>query len=383
MDAQRAPQIASLTPLRGVAALFVVAFHLQFWIPNLQYPATAPAFLLGYVWVDFFFLLSGFVISHVYGGWLAGGIRAFPYARFLYARWCRVYPLHFAVLAALVIFELVQAGLLALGRLPGFEPFAAGNPVSGIFTHLLLVNGWNLHDRLTWNFPAWSISAEVVAYLAFPVLWVWLRGRSAPVSWLAFALLLAALDALARTNGGRLAIHHDYGVVRCLLEFPMGILVYEAYRSGRLVRWLSTDAAFGVALAWVVLLMTTLARDILIVPGFALLLLAAAHNQGLASRLLASRPLVHLGDVSYSIYMVNVPVIIGFRALWLAATGESFGAGFGVGEAWAAWVAAVAVVIAVSTATHRYVEVPARAALRRRITRPPPSRPVQWAVREA
>jgi len=364
MDARRAPQIPSLTPLRGVAALFVVAFHLQFWIPNLRYPSTMPAFLLGYLWVDFFFLLSGFVIAHVYGSWLTHGLRSFPYVRFLYARLCRVYPLHAAVLAAMVGFELVQVGLRSFGRLPGFEPFTDANPVSGIFTHLLLINGWNLHDRLLWNFPAWSISAELTAYLAFPVLWLLLSRLSAVLSWLAFALLLAALNALALGNGGRLAIHHDYGAVRCLLEFSIGILVYRAYRSDRCLRWLRSDAAFALALAWILSLMAILARDILIVPGFALLLLVAAHNTGLASRVLNSRPLLHLGDVSYSIYMVNVPIFLAFRTLWLAATGERFGTGLGLAEAWAAWAAGVAVVIAVSTATHRYVEVPARMALR-------------------
>jgi peptidoglycan/LPS O-acetylase OafA/YrhL len=70
-------QIPSLTPLRGLAALFVVAFHLQFFIPNLHYEATVPAFLLGYVWVDFFFVLSGFIIAHVYGRGLEDGIRGF------------------------------------------------------------------------------------------------------------------------------------------------------------------------------------------------------------------------------------------------------------------------------------------------------------------
>jgi peptidoglycan/LPS O-acetylase OafA/YrhL len=365
MDRDRSSHIPSLTPLRGIAALFVVAFHLQFWVPNLGYLSTAPAFLLGYLWVDFFFLLSGFVISHAYGGWLTGGLRSFPHARFLYVRLSRVYPLHVAMLATLVGFELVQIGLHSLGRLPGFEPFTGARTVPGILSNLLLINGWNLHDRLVWNFPAWSISAELAAYIAFPVIWLCLRALPAAFSWLAFTLLLAALNALALTNGGRLAIHYDYGVVRCLLEFSMGVLVYRAYRSRQLVRWLRTDVAFMLAMGWILALMATLARDVLIIPGFALLLLVAAHNTGIASRVLNSRPLTHLGDVSYSVYMVNVPIIIVFVTLWRAVTGERFGVGFDSVDAWAAWGAAVALVIAVATATHRHVEVPARASLRR------------------
>ena len=359
-------QIPSLTPLRGLAALFVVAFHLQFFLPNLHYEATVPAFLMGYVWVDFFFVLSGFIIAHVYGRGLEDGIRGFRYGSFLYARWTRVYPLHFAVVLAFVAFEFVQMGLHhGLGLLPGLDAFAGNHAVSGIFSQLFLVNSIGLHDHLMWNYPSWSISAEFFAYLAFPLLFVALNRRSAAVSWLAFSILLGLLNLLALSNGGRLALHHDFGAVRCLLEFSIGILTYQAYRSEQLRRWIASDAAFLTVFGLILIGMMTYVRDILLIPAFVILILSAARNEGTVARLLATRSLTHLGNISYSIYMVNILLFEIANTVSKVVTGARFGKDFGIGESWLAWIVAMALVIAVSTWTHRTVERSAQIYLRR------------------
>jgi peptidoglycan/LPS O-acetylase OafA/YrhL len=361
-----AREIPSLTPLRGVAALFVVAFHLRFYVPNLGYEEVAPLFLFGYLWVDFFFVLSGFIILHVYGADLARGFSEFPYARFLYLRWCRIYPLHAAILALFVACELLFWALHSgAGLVPEFAPFSETHTLSGVASHLLLVSSLNVHDTLMWNYAAWSISAEWVAYLAFPLLAVALSGRSRAVGWLAFSLLLAGLDLLARSNGGRLALHHHWGAVRCLLEFSIGLLVYQAYRASdhRLVK---SDAAFLAALAWILYAMNHYVRDVLIVPGFALLVLCAARNQGFVARALASRPLRHLGEISYSIYMVNILIFQIALFAWSAIAGSPFGQGFTRSEAWSAWFTAMGVVVLVAHVTHRWIEQPTRAWLRRR-----------------
>jgi peptidoglycan/LPS O-acetylase OafA/YrhL len=358
-------QIPSLTPLRGLAALFVVAFHLQFFIPNLHYEATIPAFLMGYLWVDFFFVLSGFIIAHVYGQWLEDGVRGFRYRSFLYARWTRIYPLHFTVVLAFVAFEFFQMGLhQGLGVLPGLQAFSESHAVSGVFSQLFLVNSIGLHDKLMWNFASWSISAEFFAYLAFPVLFVALSRRSAAVSWLAFSILLGLLNFLALTNGGRLALHHDFGAVRCLLEFSIGILTYQAYRSQRMRQWLASDAAFIAVLGLILVGMMTYVRDVLLIPAFAALVLTTAHNEGTIARVLANRALVHLGKISYSVYMVNILL---FEIINVAAklmTGARFGKDLGTGYSWLAWFAAMGLVVTVASWTHRHIERRAEAYLR-------------------
>jgi peptidoglycan/LPS O-acetylase OafA/YrhL len=366
--AQAAPEkIPSLTPVRGIAALLVVAFHLRFYIPNLQYEVVFPAFHMGYLWVDFFFILSGFILSHVYGRQLQRGLGKIRYASFLYLRWCRIYPLHFAVLLGFVIFEFVQIALHSgFGLLPAFQAFSGSHSIPGIFSHLLLINTLNVHDILLWNFPAWSISAEFVAYIAFPVLFVVFR-RLAPLqSWLAFSILLYLLNLLALSNGGRLALHHDYGAVRCLLEFSVGIFVYRAYVSGRFVALMQRDSSFALIACWILFAMTTFARDILIVTAFAALVLLTARNTGRISRVLASRPLIHLGEISYSIYMVNILLFQILEAAWTLLHGGKFGSDFSLAESWIAWLVAMGLVVAVANWSYRAIECRARIYFRRR-----------------
>jgi peptidoglycan/LPS O-acetylase OafA/YrhL len=222
-----------------------------------------------------------------------------------------------------------------------------------------------MHDQLLWNFPAWSISAEWIAYLAFPLLALALQRRPALVSWLGFVCLVGLLNLLALTNGGRLALHHDWGAVRCLLEFSMGILVYEAYRRSRLDVVLRSDAAFALTLSWILFAMGHFVRDILIVPWFALLVLCAARNDGLVKRVFARRTLRHLGEISYSIYMVNILLFQIVHFVWFAAGWGPFGAKLSLVAAWGVWLAAMGIVVVIAHASHRWIEKPSRSWLRR------------------
>jgi len=193
-----------------------------------------------------------------------------------------------------------------------------------------------------------------------------LQRRPPLVAGFSFVALLGLLNLLALTNGGRLALHHDWGAVRCLLEFSLGILVYEAHRRGGLERVLRNDASFTLILLGILFGMSRGVRDILIVPGFAALVLCAARNDGRVARLFAQRALHHLGEISYSIYMVNILVFQVVHFAWAAAGRGLFSAQFSLGESWLAWLGAMALVVATAHTSHRWIERPARAWLRRR-----------------
>jgi peptidoglycan/LPS O-acetylase OafA/YrhL len=120
-------------------------------------------FMVAHTWhfnlfVDLFFVVSGFVIARQYFGRVndAGSI-----GRFLWRRLARIYPLHLATLA----FYLALAGALHFGAARTDNP--ARYPLSDLPAQFLLLHAF-VGERLTFNFPSWSLSAEMFCYLLFP-----------------------------------------------------------------------------------------------------------------------------------------------------------------------------------------------------------------------
>ena len=215
-DARRAvPELRALTGARGIAAWLVVLFHLRLSIAGL--PGWAGAVLAqGYLAVDFFFLLSGFVLWLNYAPRLrAGGIAAVP--GFLRRRIARIWPLHLFILGGALALALM---LRATGRAtPQF-------PMAELPLHILLVQNWGFTRALAWNDPAWSISCEFAAYLLFPAIAMAVDWRRLPVAarLAVLAAMFAALDAIL-TRAGATTLGDDIprlGLVRCLIEFAAG-----------------------------------------------------------------------------------------------------------------------------------------------------------------
>ena len=163
-------QLPSLTPLRGIAALWVVLYHYcgtaQFF-PNLDITPHSYLISKGYLAVDMFFMLSGFVMAHVY-------YRAFSesvgqhYRGFLVARIARLYPLHVFILSLFIATAAASQFMTGIATgsfdsMPLTGPRSLGAIVANIFMLQGLAAG-----QLSWNYPAWSISVEFIAYLALP-----------------------------------------------------------------------------------------------------------------------------------------------------------------------------------------------------------------------
>lgn len=341
----------ALTGLRGVAALMVCVHHVVKYLGPPPSPAQALA-LRCYLMVDMFFVLSGFVMALAYEGWFAGGFRVETYARFLWRRFARLWPLHAFILVALLVEPALAGRLWAQWRV------AAVN--------LAMVQGWGVSRTL--NGPSWSLSAEWCAYAAFPVLsGLVLRGgraRAVAAAVAAAALLILAAH-LGRTElgglyrfvrRGPLDLYDNYSllpVMRCLGGFTLGLVARRVMRSGALAEGLAHPVwAWGAG----VLLAGGLAfgmPDWVAYPLLVLLVAALWAGEAGLSRLLA-RPGPHrLGAWSYALYLVHVPVIehwamLGPRVPPLAAG-----------------VALIAISLALAGVLHRVVEVPARRALRR------------------
>ncbi|GAA5055793.1 acyltransferase [Erythrobacter westpacificensis] len=341
----RIPHLAALTGLRGIAAWWVVFYHARLSLTEWMPEAGTAIAASGYLAVDLFFMLSGFVMWLNYGERLrregAAGAPAFWWRRF-----ARIWPLHAAVLGAMVAFALV---LLATGR------DMANYPLAELPLHVLLVQNWGLTPELTWNHPAWSISTEVGAYLIFPLAAVAVRwGAMRP--WALVAGVIVAALALhgvftlagAETLGEQIT---RLGLVRCIVQFGIGMMLANLWAvwSGR---GAIAAACAGASALCLVALWLFEGMDTLLVPlAFAALLLALALDEGPAARLLSTRPLVWLGDVSYATYLVHFPLLI---ALKLLAVDESLQIGP------AAFAAYLLILLALSGGLYRWLEKPAQ-----------------------
>ena len=314
--------LPSLTPLRGLAAAWVVIYHYNIWAPNAHLDAHSPIIGKGYLAVDLFFMISGFVMSHVYHQDFLRDFRG-NFFRFMGARIARLYPLHILILLLFLATALSSrtADYVATGDFSPI-PLTGARSISAFFANLLMLQGVKASE-LSWNYPAWSISVEFIAYLLFPLL--------LPIIWEASPRLKAGLAAvLLGLLSYLMLLTNDYfnqwdgptTLLRCLPEFILGMLMYSLYRSGRLHRWMTTDAAAIGLLAGLFVLLQIGNSDFLTVVVFALLILAAVANDGRVTRLVNAKPLLWLGGLSYSLYLAHGLVQFGATRL-LTAEGVS------------------------------------------------------------
>jgi peptidoglycan/LPS O-acetylase OafA/YrhL len=352
MSARPEP-LHQLTGLRAIAATWVLAFHLlgpaRALFPAIG--ASAPVVEAGYLGVDVFFVLSGFVLAHAYARTLRFEPRAL--ASFLWARVARVWPLH-----AAVTMSLVAAALAA--TLLHFRAFAQSPLFRGdeLVAQLALVHAWGGH-REAWNVPSWSVSAEWLAYLAFPLLCLavarvrrpWILGALAGLVVGAFALYVRVAHA------GSLDLTYSGAPARIAAGFTIGVLLERASRVARTeMRDPTLLGALGFVLAGVVLRV-----DAWILAPIAIFVVGLARSRGRIARALSAKPLLWLGERSYSLYLVHGPVMLVARGLFPIERALGWSAVARVG-----WlVGIIAVSVALSALALRFVEEPARASLRR------------------
>jgi peptidoglycan/LPS O-acetylase OafA/YrhL len=367
-------RVPGLTALRGIAALCVLLHHFT----GFLLPATGEAlarwtgcFARSYLWVDFFFLLSGFLLAHLYRDHVGFGKPFRAYGAFLRARLARIYPLHLVTLLAtvalalaMVAAEIRNAGIDAYVANHRAGSFYGNDSVPGLVRHLLLLQTLNAGGYTDWNGPAWSIGAEWIAYVLFPVL-VLPAVRWPRAAVLAVAPAAAAgVVALAAAFDGSLDVAGLYGTARCLCEFAIGVALAELHRARFAARVLRSDAALAAAAVAVVAVLHLDVAAPWALPAFAALLLAAANGRGTLVRALESRPALWLGAISYSVYMIHWPLLSGARWLWNGLRGEELGASWSLATSFAVVAAAVAAVLLLGTAVYRWFELPWRRRLR-------------------
>lgn len=365
----KSPYLTSLTAMRGIAALMVVVYHFsKIVLDDELLPRTQSSFVQkSYLMVDFFFILSGFIMAYVYGTWFVKKCNAHALRQFFVARFARLYPLHLFTLGWCVLLKIL---LQVSGAMPGLAPkLQEMYNFKALPAHLLLLNAFIPGAWFTFNVPSWSVSAEWYTYLVFPLL-AWLAARQGMLLKIVLVVLLyTAYWGIIQYAG------HNYdlnvtaygGVMRCLVGFCVGMITFAGYTALR--QWNGMKRSVWLMLAGAITLwgMHAGVSDMFIVAMFPVLIFLAARNTGAMARLLNRRFFQMIGEQSYSIYMIHVPLMSSFLVGWLVfRTEKSVGVdnasalALSPAIAWSACLAYALLVLVLSTLTFRYIEKPMR-----------------------
>jgi len=293
-------EIRPLTGIRGFAAVWIVLYHFYAsWgilLPSLQAGVSLAS--RGYLGVDLFFILSGFILSYVYG---AGDANArfgpADYGRFLWFRLARVLPNHIATLAILAM-------LVAAAPLVGIA-VQGDYPLSGLPFQVTMIHAWPFVHGGAWNYPSWALSAEWFAYLCiFPAVWHLLRLRfgataSLVIGYAVLALWLFVLSAIP--------VPSWFPLLQVSCEFIAGGMFYCAYSQGSRVmgacqRCASALFVMVLGISWFYPANGRFASPIIVLL-FPALLLGLTSGTSRLSRLLGSWPALWFGRMSYALYM--------------------------------------------------------------------------------
>lgn len=343
-------RFVALDGLRGAAALIVAIGH---------YAGGFPAYLA----VDFFLVLSGFVLAYRY---LHSGRTGF--AEFIIARLARLYPLHLLTL-------LVFAGVFVL-RFRELPQYVDGTGYTFALNLLLLQNVGLASAELTWNAPSWSISVEFwvnVLFFAFvstrTPTWLLLL-----VSVLCFGLIAIETGALAVSLPNYCDVLNS-GIVRGVASFLLGVVAYRVHASARSVGgWKSVRGWRAMSLAAAAALMLVPRpgmewMDFLAPPIFFATVVLFSARQGTASPW--SKRAAYLGEISYSIYLIHYPLVQLMRFAIEIIKHKRWDDGWGqiVVDPFLGLVPYLAAVLLLSHFLYRSFEVPSRKAVRNLLTR--------------
>ncbi len=340
-DRRAVPLLHGIEGLRLIASVGVASIHMLAHA-GIRMPVDFTLF------VDLFFVISGIVIGNLY----IDRIHTWgQYGKFVRRRLARIYPLH---LATLIFYVAVGALLTMRGiEMNRFDP-------SQILPNLLLVQAWFPDGHRSYNIVSWSISAEFFLYLCFPIIAalvcdVW--GLAAIAVMLLFGIAFSDLDF----HKPLYLLTYTAAPLRALPSFALGVFLAR-FAPSVAARFKPTLVRNG-CLILLTLTLLCMAADVNGYEVLALIyaLVAAAYVGDLKGlrTVMAWRPISRYGYLTYSIYMLHVPVTTVFLAYLLPRL-------FGISHAALIFeaVVAAAIVAALAQLSFRYFEDPVRRLLR-------------------
>ena len=319
----RPVEIRALSGARALPPLILVLFH---YCAGRTYSGVKLFDLpvgKGYLWVEFFFILSGFVLTYVYGARWRALWRPRAYVRFLQTRLTRLYPLHLFMLFVILFMVITMRALAAhYGYVSIYdEPYHPINSWPTFVANLFLVQAWNMFPYLSWNGASWFVSVEFLLCILTPLYFTIARGGIAAAIFLilcgaaglAYLSGYAGLLGLGPTSKFGLDLTFHNGIYRGISDFAIGVglaVLYERVKARggvslpTLAHSLIQLAAFAVLLyaiyetGW-----AHRPQDIYVALAMALLIFTLSFDRGILARALQTKPLRTLGEWSYAIYI--------------------------------------------------------------------------------
>jgi peptidoglycan/LPS O-acetylase OafA/YrhL len=379
-------EYAALEGWRGICACLVALFHFRdvLRVPVNSDVLSSSVIRHAYLFVDFFFVVSGFVIASRYQDSISSGRTRV--ADFLKLRLGRLYPLHlFTLLLMMAIYTYV-------GSAPDAAIALRVAPVDrrpwSYLVNIFMLQGLHTTPVPTWNHPSWSVSTEFATYVVYALLWKTLKQWT----WFATAFIIVAAPIAIAVLVGHMDTTFEWGILRSLLGFALGAAMFNVLRSpaaqavaARVRRNPATAIEIAV-LAVIVVFVAQPDHTMLTIAApfvFALGVLVFSGGYGAVSGLLGSRVFRHVGTISYSVYLLHQPLqeLFMFCAVWCytnlgwswmlavdpTTNGIQLGASVPVGDALTAVM--LIVLLVASTVTWRFVETPCRSWVRARVDR--------------
>lgn len=360
-------KLNNITSLRGIAAIFIVVHHYSIYlIPGIgQFTSEFTPFVSkNYIWVDFFFILSGFILAYVYNFRFDVRVEKKDYLGYFSARFARIYPLHFFMLICFLFLESAEYAYFQLSHYegPGAHqgmPFTGAESIPTFFINLFMLQ--TFINGTYWNQPAWSISAEWVVYIFLPFLlpMVYRFKWAGKISLLMLSFFI--LFMLHESNN-TLDMTPTLSFYRCICEAIIGIVLYDMYKNNFLNNILSNSNATNIIFIASFFTLFIEMSHLVTIAIFALLILSAAYNQG--DSFLSNKVLIFLGTISYSIYMTHWFIQTFIQKVSKLIAGNDFSDNFSLGMSPIVLLSCIIFVILTSAITYKIIENPFRKWLR-------------------
>lgn len=357
----------ALDTFRGLSAIFIVLFHSQF------YSSSTPNQFIRHsdIFVDFFFVLSGFVIAYSYQLKISKGIK---FKDFILLRLARLYPLHFFMLLIWVPYIGIKIYLYQKGI--GITDPTEVNNLFTFIKNIFLLQG--MGSKLSWNYPSWSIGAEFYTYILFFIV-LFFSKKLFKTSRI-LIIFLVSLLAYWITNTNYIEEVRFVGVFSCISGFFFGVIIYYVYEN---IDFRINDVMIASLLeAGILLLMVFFVSNIeennynkqyAIISFMGIVYLFSIQNVGHVSKVLNFEIFQHLGKISYSIYMTHAIIVTGtYNVLMYVLKlqeGGVKGVPSGIVFEYAFYldIFFIIFVVGISTLTYKYIETPGQLYFKKKV----------------